>query len=326
MCTSSSLSLVATSMTYFWIALHVVCPGLYPAMAAMALAWTTCTVLVLGPTVAAALSNSPAGVGLWAGCILVPASIFTFGIIVSPVVAVAAEAIGTDASNGGTFAGALPAAPEGASAPEQRPPEIFTLYPPYLSSWTRRQAIVAVVRAIASFHGFLSAWLLVLYDYIVGESTGYHIRYGIQAFIAAIVFIGVSSMLLSSAIARLANEVSRAKEDASASRMQHVKQFLRYVFHEARVPLQAVVLGLEEVQDILLMIRKESKRRRSSRPDAVDRRRTASSTGSLRSTSRSDGHYMPLLSPSRSPKRGRSTTKTRTSSIHLQHLPSQDAP
>ena len=140
----------------------------------------------------------------------------------------------------------------------------------------------------------LAACLLIAYDLIAGASSDLLLRFIIYEDIVATIYTLTSVLLVSSAISQLVQQVAKAKDEANRSRMQHVRQFIRYVFHEARVPLQAVSLGVEEIEDILRDIHREH--RAAHRGSHGGRQPVSGSTGESMISSGSIPAG-PLLSP-----------------------------
>jgi len=75
-------------------------------------------------------------------------------------------------------------------------------------------------------------------------------------------------------VAQEAIESQEFEREASDSRLDAIKQFTRYIFHEARVPLQAVALSVQELQESIKDISSKSRRLSRSAPPRRGRNRS----------------------------------------------------
>ena len=116
--------------------------------------------------------------------------------------------------------------------------------------------------------GLLTAvdWMVILY---MGATLSYPLEYygtrwmgldlqtarQIVAITDAVVIVlrcGLAVAIVHAEVTAVANEASKAqqyKREAADARLDTIQQFTRYIFHEARVPLQAVSLAVDELQE-----------------------------------------------------------------------------
>lgn len=102
---------------------------------------------------------------------------------------------------------------------------------------------------MAVFAAYLCArTLLYVVPRVMGLSEAQEERLNfVMDVLSAMVYYWMVVLVLVSVQAELAWERHEWRAKAARSQIEHVQQFLRYVFHEARVPLQAVHLGSQEL-------------------------------------------------------------------------------